>query len=75
MDFNEELCNERHIVLATRVTDVEKKLSDNLEKIYKKLEENYEMFITLSGKPGWATVIIISSLTALSTGLIVAMVK
>lgn len=80
-----EVCIITHRDLSRRVDavegnqeELEKKFDSHLEKLYIKIETETLAFATkaieASRRPGWATLSIVSFLSALSVGLIVKLV-
>ena len=75
-EFSKDFCDQRHLEMERRMTHVEQALSQNLEKLYGKIDSlgNEMTAIALKRQPPWVT-FAISLLSAACVGLIVAAVK
>jgi hypothetical protein len=74
--FMQKLCDQKHAEIDRRIAVVETSLQLNFERIYTKINTETLLWASKAAesakRPGWATLAIITFLSCLSVGLIVA---
>lgn len=75
-EYEPDVCRVKHTELDRRMTSVESSLQRNFDRMYEKIETQTLHWAKEAAdnakRPGWATTVLISLLSALCVGLAVA---